>query len=162
MKLTVLGPAVVLIAVAVNHADDTKDSGLIRGKLKSADLDRGILTVALGEQDREFRMNENTRFLDKDGEATALNIKTQTLPKLFMEWTLSPNTPPFTITYMIKDGKEIALSVRLPIMLEARRKQNERAFQDSLLGKSLPDLQDGGYASQDRHECRFRWQGCPD
>jgi thiol-disulfide isomerase/thioredoxin len=138
MRGTVFGPAVVLVVVVSLHADDAKDSDPVKGRLKSADFDRGIVTLTVGEKDREFQINRDTRFLDKDGVMTEFNINTPTLPNLFREWARSKDIPPFTITSKLKHGRNVAISVKLPLVIEGRREQKNRAFQKSLLGKPLP------------------------
>lgn len=139
MKAQTLG-LVIFLTVATGYAEDAKEGRLVSGRFKKTDLDKGIIILTIGDKDQEFHITNDTKFLDKDGEPTGFDSKSQALRKQFEFWAQveSKFLRPFAIESKLVDGKEVAISIKLPLVSAEREKAKEKAFRDSLIGKPLP------------------------
>jgi hypothetical protein len=75
----------------------------IKGKVKSVDADKKVLTVTVDGKDKEFKLNDSTTFVGPKGKALKEGIKAKGLKE-------GANV---TITTDKKDGKVVVTEVKL-------------------------------------------------
>jgi hypothetical protein len=82
----------------------------IKGKIKSVDADKSVLTVTVDGKDKEFKIGEGTKILNPAGKEAKNGLKNPNLKE----------GTDVTITCEKKDGKEVVTEVKF-----APRKKNK-------------------------------------
>ncbi len=75
----------------------------VKGKVKSVDADKKVITVTVDGKDKEFKLNDNTSVVNSKGKTVKQGLKAKALKA-------GANV---TLTTEKKDGKEVVTEVKL-------------------------------------------------
>jgi len=81
----------------------------IKGKVKSVDADKSIMTVTVGDKDQEYKICDDTKIVGPNGQALKDGLKA----KLF-----SRAGVPVVITTEKKDGKDVVKEVKIGLNIK--------------------------------------------